>query len=165
MVSLFEPGRRKRCCLRCPCRCLPKAVLACLVILCMLSSFGCTLTEDMANLALDAPKTYKYATSTDAGERPSLDWWRGFHSVELTQLMEEAQTVNLDIAAAVSRIFQADAQARQRGVAKSVGLGIGDLLAHVRLQRLRPLHCRERGRQLLAFAERELSARFLGSEP
>jgi hypothetical protein len=91
MVSLFEPGRRKRCCLRCPCRCLPKAVLACLVILCMLSSFGCTLTEDMANLALDAPKTYKYATSTDAGERPSLDWWRGFHSVELTQLMEEAQ--------------------------------------------------------------------------
>src|ERR1700741_1088488 len=117
MVSLFEPGRRKRCCLRCPCRCLPKAVLACLVILCMLSSFGCTLTEDMANLALDAPKTYKYATSTDAGERPSLDWWRGFHSVELTQLMEEAQTVNLDIAAAVSRIFQADAQARQAGAA------------------------------------------------
>src|SRR3569623_795861 len=29
--------------------------------------------------------------------------------------MEEAQTVNLDIAAAVSRIFEADAQARQAG--------------------------------------------------
>ena len=31
--------------------------------------------------------------------------------------MDEAQTVNLDIAAAVARIFQADAQARQAGAA------------------------------------------------
>ena len=48
---------------------------------------------------------------------PTLDWWRGFRSSELTQLMEEAQTVNLDIAAAVSRIVEADAQARQAGAA------------------------------------------------
>ena len=41
-----------------------------------------------------------------------LDWWRGFGSRELTLLMEEAQTANLDIAAAVARILQADAQVR-----------------------------------------------------
>jgi multidrug efflux system outer membrane protein len=35
-----------------------------------------------------------------------LDWWRGFRLNELTQLMEEARTVNLDIASAVSRIRQ-----------------------------------------------------------
>lgn len=73
------------------------------------------LTQDLPDPALDVPAQYKYAGKGDAP--PSLDWWRGFRSTELTQLMEEAQTVNLDIAAAVSRIVQADAQARQAGAA------------------------------------------------
>ena len=61
------------------------------------------------------PRSTNTRASADAP--PSLDWWRGFRSAELTQLMEEAQTVNLDIAAAVSRIVQADAQARHAGAA------------------------------------------------
>ncbi|MDA9546392.1 RND transporter [Bradyrhizobium sp. CCBAU 45321] len=73
------------------------------------------LTQDLPDPALDVPAHYKYAGKGDAP--PSLDWWRGFRSAELTQLMEEAQTVNLDIAAAVARIVQADAQARQAGAA------------------------------------------------
>ena len=73
------------------------------------------LTQDLPDPALDVPTQYKYAGKGDTP--PSLDWWRGFRSAELTQLMEEAQTVNLDIAAAVSRIVQADAQARQAGAA------------------------------------------------
>jgi NodT family efflux transporter outer membrane factor (OMF) lipoprotein len=73
------------------------------------------LTQDLPDPALDVPPQYKYAGKVDAP--PSLDWWRGFRAPELTQLMEEAQTVNLDIAAAVSRIFEADAQARQAGAA------------------------------------------------
>ena len=73
------------------------------------------LTQDLPDPALDVPPQYKYAGKPDAP--PTLDWWRGFRSAELTQLMEEAQTVNLDIAAAVSRIVQADAQARQAGAA------------------------------------------------
>ncbi|KRP92826.1 RND transporter [Bradyrhizobium yuanmingense] len=73
------------------------------------------LTQDLPDPALDVPTHYKYAGKGDAP--PSLDWWRGFRSAELTQLMEEAQTVNLDIAAAVARIVQADAQARQAGAA------------------------------------------------
>ncbi|WP_375790657.1 efflux transporter outer membrane subunit [Bradyrhizobium sp. vgs-9] len=79
------------------------------------SSGACVLTQDLPDPALDVPAQYKYAGKPDAP--PSLDWWRGFRSAELTQLMEEAQTVNLDIAAAVSRIVQADAQARQAGAA------------------------------------------------
>ncbi|OKO76204.1 RND transporter [Bradyrhizobium sp. NAS80.1] len=73
------------------------------------------LTQDLPDPALDVPAQYKYAGKGDAP--PSLDWWRGFRSTELTQLMEEAQTVNLDIAAAVARIVQADALARQAGAA------------------------------------------------
>lgn len=79
------------------------------------SSGACVLTQDLPDPALDVPAQYKYAGKADAP--PSLDWWRGFRSAELTQLMEEAQTVNLDIAAAVSRIVEADAQARQAGAA------------------------------------------------
>ncbi|WP_092301642.1 efflux transporter outer membrane subunit [Bradyrhizobium sp. Ghvi] len=85
-------------------------------VLCLASSSGaCVLTQDLPDPALDVPAEYKYAGKVDAP--PSLDWWRGFRSSELTQLMEEAQTANLDIAAAVSRIVEADAQARQAGAA------------------------------------------------
>jgi NodT family efflux transporter outer membrane factor (OMF) lipoprotein len=85
-------------------------------VLCLAASSGaCVLTQDLPDPALDVPAQYKYAGKGDAP--PSLDWWRGFRSTELTQFMEEAQTVNLDIAAAVARIVQADAQARQAGAA------------------------------------------------
>ena len=85
-------------------------------MLCLAAGSGaCVLTQDLPDPALDVPTHYKYAGKGDVP--PSLDWWRGFRSAELTQLMEEAQTVNLDIAAAVARIVQADAQARQAGAA------------------------------------------------
>ena len=82
------------------------------------SSAGCILTRDLPDPALDVPDGYKaarLATALDAP--PTLDWWRGFRSRELTVLMEEAQTVNLDIAAATARFKQADAQARITGAA------------------------------------------------
>lgn len=85
-------------------------------MLCLGAGSGaCVLTQDLPDPALDVPAQYKYAGKGDAP--PSLDWWCGFRSAELTQLMQEAQTVNLDIAAAVARIVQADAQARQAGAA------------------------------------------------
>jgi multidrug efflux system outer membrane protein len=82
------------------------------------ASSGCILTRDLPDAALDVPPGYKAARLANPdGAVPALDWWRGFRSPELTQLMEEAQTVNLDIAAATSRILQADASARVAGAA------------------------------------------------
>jgi multidrug efflux system outer membrane protein len=82
------------------------------------SSAGCILTRDLPDPALDIPTGYKAARLTSASDAPpTLDWWRGFRSRELTVLMEEAQTVNLDIAAATARFIQADAQARVAGAA------------------------------------------------
>ncbi|MET0220115.1 MAG: efflux transporter outer membrane subunit [Tardiphaga sp.] len=82
------------------------------------ASAGCILTKDLPDAALDLPQRYKFATPAHPnGAPPPIDWWRGFKSRELTQLMEEAQTVNLDIAAATSRIIEADAQARITGAA------------------------------------------------
>jgi NodT family efflux transporter outer membrane factor (OMF) lipoprotein len=82
------------------------------------SSAGCILTKDLPDPALDVPEGYKAARLSKATDAPpTLDWWRGFRSRELTGLMEEAQTVNLDIAAATARFKQADAQARIAGAA------------------------------------------------
>ncbi|WKA32025.1 efflux transporter outer membrane subunit [Bradyrhizobium roseum] len=83
------------------------------------SSAGCILTKDLPDPALDVPEGYKAAArpSKAPDAPPTLDWWRGFRSRELTALMEEAQTVNLDIAAATARFKQADAQARITGAA------------------------------------------------
>lgn len=89
-----------------------------LATLCVVvSSAGCILTKDLPDPALDVPEGYKAARLTRADAPPTLDWWRGFRSSELTTLMEEAQTVNLDIAAATARFIQADAQARVAGAA------------------------------------------------
>jgi outer membrane protein, multidrug efflux system len=89
-----------------------------LAALCMVaSSVGCVLTQDIPDPALDIPGGYKYARSADPDAPPTLDWWRGFRSSEMTDLMEEAQRVNLDIAAAVARFVQADALARVAGAA------------------------------------------------
>ena len=81
------------------------------------SSAGCILTKDLPDPALDIPDGYKAARLTDKDAPPTLDWWSGFRSSELTTLMKEAQTVNLDIAAATARFIQADAQARIAGAA------------------------------------------------
>jgi NodT family efflux transporter outer membrane factor (OMF) lipoprotein len=79
---------------------------------------GCILTSEMPDPALEVPQGYKAARSgSPDAATPTLDWWRAFRSSELTSLMEEAQTVNLDIAAATARLVQADAQARVTGAA------------------------------------------------
>jgi outer membrane protein, multidrug efflux system len=77
---------------------------------------GCFVDTEKPELALDVPGTYKQGRGA-AEVGPALDWWQGFRSRELTVLMEEAQASNLDIAAAVARIMQADAQAQISGSA------------------------------------------------
>jgi multidrug efflux system outer membrane protein len=84
----------------------------------MLSLGGCLLTGDKPDPALDIPQAYEHGVKNPVlaeAAVPSLDWWRGFHSKELTELIEEARNSNLDIAAAIAQIEQADAQARVAG--------------------------------------------------
>jgi outer membrane protein, multidrug efflux system len=78
---------------------------------------GCLLTPDPINPALDVPTGYRTPHSTAKAELPSAEWWRGFRSRELTELIDQALAANYDIAAAVGRIMQADAQARVTGAA------------------------------------------------
>jgi multidrug efflux system outer membrane protein len=75
----------------------------------------CTFPTARPDLAPDIPP--KYGAGQGESAPPALDWWRGFRSRELTNLIEEAQLANLDIGAAIGRIIQADAQAKIIGAA------------------------------------------------
>jgi len=105
--------------------CLGRAARWFAALCIVVSSAGCVLTQDIPDPALDIPGGYKAARLIDPDAPPTLDWWRGFSSPELTDLMEEAQRVNLDIAAAVARFKQADAQARVAGAALLPTLSTG----------------------------------------
>jgi multidrug efflux system outer membrane protein len=77
---------------------------------------GCLLTVDAPPVpVVDTPPAYRAAGGAPKAALPQQDWWRGFRSGELTKLVERAQLANLDIAAAVARIEQADAQTRISG--------------------------------------------------
>jgi outer membrane protein, multidrug efflux system len=73
---------------------------------------GCILGSEKREIAVDIPPVYRAAGSNPDAALPAPEWWRGFRSRELTALIGEARAANLDIAAAVGRIAQADAQAR-----------------------------------------------------
>ena len=81
---------------------------------------GCLLGSEKPEPGLDIPVAYSGGPRSERAAEvalPKLDWWRGFHSRELTEIIEQARASNLDIAAAVARVVQADAQARITGAA------------------------------------------------
>ena len=86
---------------------------------------GCILSSEKPELAIDIPPAYRNAGAKPYAALPTYQWWRGFRSRELTALIEEAQQANLDIAAAVGRILQADAQARLAGAPLLPNLDLG----------------------------------------
>jgi outer membrane protein, multidrug efflux system len=91
-------------------------VFAALTGLCLVLTLS-ACSGDRLELGVDIPPAYKAAHGASIAGRPALDWWRGFRSPELTRLIEEAQTANFDIAAAIGRIMQADAQSKIVGAA------------------------------------------------
>lgn len=52
------------------------------------------------------------ADTSTAASWPSANWWEGFHSLELEGLIAAGQHANDDLAAAIARVREADAQVR-----------------------------------------------------
>ena len=87
---------------------------------------GCVPNATVPEPALDVPTTYRYAGAKGGLEDHATDWWTSFRSPELTRLMEETEVENLDIAAAIGQVEQADAMARQSGAALFPTLSASD---------------------------------------
>jgi NodT family efflux transporter outer membrane factor (OMF) lipoprotein len=83
--------------------------------LCLVTMLAGCIFNERSLLEVEIPEHYRAGNPAQTAP-PALDWWRGFRSRELTALMEEAQTANFDIAAAIARIVQADAQSKIAGV-------------------------------------------------
>ena len=95
--------------------------------LCLMLSLGGCLLTDKPEPGLDIPQAYDRGPRNPAAAEaavPPLDWWHGFRSRELTEIIEEARSANLDIAAAVARIVQADAQSRIAGAPLLPGVNL-----------------------------------------
>jgi outer membrane protein, multidrug efflux system len=72
------------------------------------------------------PSNWHDSTGPDAATVwPAADWWQGFGSPQLDQFIGEAQSSNDDLAAAIARVTQADAQVRIAGAALLPSLDLG----------------------------------------
>ena len=76
---------------------------------------GCSLGPAYENPAIDIPEAFRATADTAAQAWPAEEWWRGFGSDELNDLIHQARLYNNDLAAAAARVVQADAQVRISG--------------------------------------------------
>ena len=82
---------------------------------------GCSLGPRYRQPDIAPPVAWNGAAQSDParnsvqGTWPSSDWWHGFNSSQLNELISEARGANDDLAAAIARVEEADAQAQVAG--------------------------------------------------
>ena len=104
--------------IRAVCGCAFAALTACILA-------SCSVGPAYKRPDIPLPSQWRDSSAEDSGVWPSADWWQGFGSDKLNELIAEAQSSNDDLAAAIARVQEADAQARIAGAAllPSVDLG------------------------------------------
>ncbi len=87
------------------------------VAVCCCLAAGCTLGGAFRQPDAPLPAAWRDPPPAQASANPwpAADWWHGFGSAPLDRLIEAARQHNDDLAAAVARVEEADAQARIAG--------------------------------------------------
>src|SRR5581483_7416755 len=80
----------------------------------MMTLCACNLGPRYHRPDIPAPAAWS-SPEAGAAQWPSEQWWRSFGSAELDGLIDEAVRANDDIAAAVARVREADAEVRIAG--------------------------------------------------
>ncbi|HEV7714080.1 MAG TPA: TolC family protein, partial [Steroidobacteraceae bacterium] len=75
---------------------------------------GCVSTP-YRRPTLPTPTAWRATDDTASVAWPSEDWWKGFQSTRLDELITDASKANDDLAASIARVREADAQARIAG--------------------------------------------------
>lgn len=73
---------------------------------------ACSLGPAYRKPDIAPPRAWQTTATQETVVWPSTDWWRGFNSPELDDLIATAERANDDLAAAVARVHQAEAQVR-----------------------------------------------------
>ena len=100
------------------CRCWIMAV-------CIIGLTACSLGPEYSRPDMQVPSAWSGQQENAVVVWPSMEWWHGFSSSQLDNLMAKAQQANDDIAAAIARVQEADAQARIAGAPLLPEVGIG----------------------------------------
>jgi outer membrane protein, multidrug efflux system len=79
----------------------------------------------------DVPARFSQSGTADAPALTNPQWWDGFKAPELTRLVNLALARNTDLQAAVERVRQADARARQAGAALVPAVGLSAAANHL----------------------------------
>jgi outer membrane protein, multidrug efflux system len=114
-----------------------RAVCACV----LLTLGACSVGPAFQRPDIPAPAAWREAPPNEnEGIWPSAAWWHGFGSPTLDDLIAQAQRSNDDLAAAIARVEEADAQARIAGAAllPSVDLSADASRQHARVAGVGP---------------------------
>ena len=85
---------------------------------------ACSLVPGYESPDTGAPAAWQ-ESGQGAGVWPDAAWWKGFGSPELDGLIADAAAGNLDLAAAVSRVLESEAQAKIAGAPQYPSLDAG----------------------------------------
>src|SRR3974390_464463 len=107
-------------------------VLAALVALAPLA--GCSVGPAYKRPDIALPAGWRDAGNEGPAVWPSADWWHGFGSARLDELIAEAERNNDDLGVAIARVREADAQARIAGAALLPSLDVGATATRERVQ-------------------------------
>src|SRR6266481_847587 len=90
---------------------------------------GCSVGPTYKRPDIALPTQWHESAGADAGASasvwPAAEWWHGFGSAKLDELIAEAERNNDDLAGAIARVQEADAQARIAGAALLPSLDLG----------------------------------------
>ena len=87
---------------------------------------ACSVGPAYVRPDISLPAEWRETAGNDAaGVWPNSDWWHGFGSPKLDELIAEAQRSNDDLAVAIARVQEADAQVRIAGAALLPSLDLG----------------------------------------
>lgn len=84
---------------------------------------GCGAWNRYVKPEIQTPESWSAPRAEASAAWPDAEWWKQFNATQLTALIEEAQRSNHDLAAAVARVRQADAEARIAGAALLPSVG------------------------------------------
>ena len=76
---------------------------------------ACSLGPAYQKPNLDMPASFWATSTTAAAAWPGTEWWHGFGSPELNELIADTRLYNFDIQAAIARVREADQQVRISG--------------------------------------------------
>ena len=95
-----------------------RACRGCLLFGLALSLGACSVEPAYHRPTVATPVAWQNAPPAGvSADWPAADWWHSFGSAQLDDYIARAQAANNDIAAAIARVRQADAQARIAGAA------------------------------------------------